>query len=91
MNIICLKNLKKCYQVTYDSALDTTFCGPSQAFGLPGLFQVHPCGMHISYLKKMGEFGVVQTVADNMKLFSKQQIAAPGVVRDRDLYEKSMV
>jgi hypothetical protein len=34
----------------------------------------------------MGEFGFVQTVQDNMKLFSKRQIA--GVVRARDLYEK---
>jgi len=34
----------------------------------------------------MGEFGFVQTVEDNMKLFSKQQIA--GVARARDLYEK---
>jgi hypothetical protein len=34
----------------------------------------------------MGEFGFVQTVKDNMKLFSKRQIA--GAVRARDLYEK---
>jgi hypothetical protein len=34
----------------------------------------------------MGEFGFVQTVEENMKLFSKQQIA--GAVRARDLYEK---
>ncbi len=36
----------------------------------------------------MGEFGFVQTAEDNMKLFSKQQIA--GAVRARDLYEKLM-
>ena len=53
MNIICHKTLNKCYQVTYDSALDTTFCGPSEAFGLSDLFEVHPCGVHISYPKKM--------------------------------------
>jgi hypothetical protein len=34
----------------------------------------------------MGEFGFVQTVEDNMKLFSKQQIA--GAVQARDLFEK---
>jgi hypothetical protein len=34
----------------------------------------------------MGEFGFVQTVEDNMKLFSKQQIA--GVVQANDLYKK---
>jgi hypothetical protein len=37
MNIICLENLIMCYQVMYDSDLDTTLCGPSQAFGLPDL------------------------------------------------------
>jgi hypothetical protein len=34
----------------------------------------------------MTEFGFVQTVEDNMKLFSKQQIA--GAVQARDLFEK---
>jgi len=76
MNIICLKNLIMCYQVMHDSDLDTTLCGPLQAFGLPDLlFEMHPCGLHVCYPKKMGEFGFVQTVEDNMKLFSKQQIA----------------
>jgi hypothetical protein len=34
----------------------------------------------------MGEFEFVQTARDNMKLFSKWQIA--GAVQARDLYEK---
>jgi hypothetical protein len=34
-NIICLKNLIKCYWVTYDSKLDTTFVVHCNAFGLP--------------------------------------------------------
>ncbi len=34
----------------------------------------------------MVEFGFIQTVKDNMKLFSKRQIA--GAVRAKDLYEK---
>ncbi len=34
----------------------------------------------------MGEFGFFQTVEDNMKLFSKRQIA--GAVQARDLFEK---
>ncbi len=76
MNIICLKNLIMCYQVMYDSNLATTLCGPLQAFGLPDLLcEIHPCGVRICYSKKMGEFGYVQTVEDNMKLFSKRQIA----------------
>ncbi len=31
-NIICLKNLIKCYRVTYDSELDTTFIVHHSAF-----------------------------------------------------------
>jgi protein tyrosine phosphatase len=86
-NIICLKNLIKCYRVTYDSKLDTTFVVHCSAFGLPDLlFEMHPCGLHVCYPKKMGEFGFVQTVEDNMKLFSKRQIA--GAVRARDSYKK---
>jgi hypothetical protein len=38
-------------------------------------FEMHPCGLHICYPKKMGEFGFVQTVKVNVKLFSKRQIA----------------
>jgi hypothetical protein len=34
----------------------------------------------------MGQFGFLQTVHDNMKLFSKRQIA--GAVKARELYEK---
>ncbi len=47
-----------------------------QQFGLPDLiFEMHPCGLHICYPKKMSEFGFIQTLKDNMKLFSKRQIA----------------
>jgi hypothetical protein len=49
-------------------------------------FEMHPCGLHVCYPKKMGEFGFIQTVKDNMKLFSKQQIA--GAARAKDLCEK---
>jgi hypothetical protein len=71
-NIICLKNIIKCYRVTYDSKLDTTFVVHRSAFGLPDLlFEMHPYGLHVCYPKKMCQFGFVQTVHDNMKLFSK--------------------
>ena len=36
--------------------------------------------------RKMGQFGFVQTVEDNMKLFSKRQVA--GAKKARELYEK---
>jgi hypothetical protein len=86
-NIICLKNIIKCYRVTYDSELDTVFVVHRSAFGLPDLlFEMHPCGLHVCYPKKMGQFGFVQTVHENMKLFSKRQIA--GANKARELYEK---
>jgi hypothetical protein len=70
-NIICLKNLIKIYRVTYDSEVDTTFVVHRTKFGLPDLvFEMHPCGLHVCYPKKMGEFGFIQTVKDNMKLFN---------------------
>jgi hypothetical protein len=47
---------------------------------------MHPCGLHVCYPKKMGEFGFVQTVKDNVTLFSKRQIAR--AVQAKDLYEK---
>jgi hypothetical protein len=87
INIICLKNLIKCFRVTYDSELDTTFVVHHSAFGLPDLlFEMHPCDFYVCYPKTMGQFGFVQTVHDNMKLFSKCPIA--GVVKARELYEK---
>ncbi len=86
-NIICLKNLIKIYRVTYDSKVDTTFVVHRSTFSLPNLlFETHPCRLHVCYPKKMGEFGFVQPVKDNMKLFSKRQIT--GAVRAKDLYEK---
>ena len=71
-NIICLKNLIKCYQVTYNSEVDTLFVVHHSAHGLPDLlFEMHPCGLHVCYPTKMGEFGFIQTVEENMKLFKK--------------------
>jgi hypothetical protein len=62
--------------VTYDSKVEMTFVIYCQQYGLPDLFfEMHPSGLHFCYPKKMGEFGFIQRVKDNMKLFSKQQIA----------------
>ncbi len=86
-NIICLNNLIKCYRVTYNSEVDTTFVVQRSAFGLPDmLFEMHPCGLNVCYPKNMGEFGFSQMVEDNMKLFGKQQMA--GAVQARDLFKK---
>jgi hypothetical protein len=47
---------------------------------------MHPCGLHICYPNKMGEFGFIQMVKDKMKLFNKRQIASAN--QARDLFEK---
>jgi hypothetical protein len=73
--------------VTYDSEVDTTFVVHRTQFGLLDLlFEMHPCGLHVCYPEKMGGFGFIQTLKDNMKLFNKQQIA--GAALAKDLYEK---
>ncbi len=54
---------------------------------MPDLFfEMHPCGLHICYPKKLGQFGFVQTVEDNRKLFSKRQVAS--AIKARELYKK---
>jgi hypothetical protein len=75
-NIICLKSLICLYRVTYDSKRWTAFIVHWEEIGLPNMiFDMYPCGLHVYYPKKTdGHYGFVQTVADNMKLFTKQQI-----------------
>jgi hypothetical protein len=72
-NIICLKNLICLYWGTYESKCRTAFIVHWEAFGLSNMiFDMHPCGLHIYYPKKSNEqYGFVQTVAENMKLFTK--------------------
>ena len=86
-NIICLKNLIHLYWVTYDSKRQMAFIIHWEEFGLPNMiFDMHPCGLHICYPKKSdGQYGFVQTVAENMKLFTKEQIE--GELKVRHLYK----
>ena len=47
---------------------------------------MHPCGLHVYYPKKIdGQYGFVQIVPNNMKLFTKQQIK--GALKGHHLYE----
>jgi hypothetical protein len=75
-NILCLKNLIRLYWVTYDSDQWMAFIVHWEELGLPNMvFDMHPCGLHVYHPEKIdGQYGFVQTVADNMKLFTKQQI-----------------
>ena len=84
-NIICLKNLIKIYRVTYDSEVDTTFVVHRTQFGLPDLFfEMYTWGC--MYVTQRRWVSLVSSVKDNMKLFSKWQIA--GAAHAKDLYEK---
>jgi hypothetical protein len=86
-NIIYLKNLIRLYRVTYDSKSWMAFIVHWEEFGLPNIiFDMHPYGLHIYYTKKSdGQYGFVQTVAENMKLFTKQQIE--GALKARHQYK----
>jgi hypothetical protein len=72
-NIICLKNIIRLFRVTYDSERGTRFVVHCEEYGLPNMiFDMHPCGLHVYYPEKTdGKYSFVQTVADNMKLFTK--------------------
>ncbi len=87
-NILCLKNLIRLYRVTNDSERRTAFViVHREEFGLPNMvFDMHPHGLHVYYPEKIdGQYGFVQTVADNMKMFTKRQIE--GALKERHLYE----
>jgi hypothetical protein len=86
-NIICLKNIIHLYRVTYDSKRRTAFIVHGEEFGLPNMvFDMHPRGLHVHFPEKTGgKYSFVQTVADNMKLFTKQQIE--GALKVRHLYK----
>jgi hypothetical protein len=86
-HIICLKNLIRLYWVTYDSKRQTAFIVHWEELGLPNMiFDMHPCRLHVYYPKKSNvQHGFVQIVAENMKLFTKQQIE--GALNARHLYK----
>jgi hypothetical protein len=86
-SIICLKNLIHLYWVTDDSMRQMVFIVHWEEFGNRNMiFDMHPCGQHVYYPKKTNrQYGFVQAVADNMKLFTKQQIE--GVLKAHHLYE----
>ncbi len=71
----------------YDCERRTAFIVHREEFGVPNMvFDMHPCRLHVYYPKKIdGQYGFVQTVADNMKLFTKRQIQ--GVLKACHLYE----
>ncbi len=50
------------------------------------VFDMHPCELHVCYPEKTdGKYSFVQTIAGNMKLFTKLQIE--GAFKARHLYK----
>jgi hypothetical protein len=50
------------------------------------IFDMHPCRLHVYHPEKTDrKYSFVQTVADNMKLFTKRQIE--GALKARHLHE----
>ena len=72
-NILSLKDVIKCYRVTYDS-YDGAFIVWRENKGLPNMiFKMHSSGLHF-YDPKREDFTFVVTVEDNLKSFTKRQI-----------------
>ena len=83
-NILSFKKMAKLYRITYDSDVSKTFTVHRKSHGLVDLhFTMHPCGLHILEQESEGAM-FVQTVEDNLKLYTKRQIAA--ATKARNLY-----
>ena len=82
-NILCLKNTKKKYRVTYDSAKNGTFTVHKPDAQLH--FVMHQDGLHYHDTKNR-EVTLIQTVQENEEGCSKRQIKY--AQEARDLYSK---
>ena len=84
-NILNFKKLANMYRITYNSDMAKTFIVHRKAHGLKDLhFSMHPCELHILEQAEAGR-NFQQTVEDNLKLYSKREIA--GATKARKLYE----
>ena len=82
-NILCLKNMKNKYRVTYDSAENGTFTVHKPEAQLH--FLMHQDGLHY-HDTKYREVKMIQTVQENEEGYSKRQIK--DTQESRDLYAK---
>ena len=87
-NLLSFKCLNKIYRITYDSDQEKTFIVHRSDYGMMDLrFVQHASGLHILQRPTGSVLGstFVQTVEENMKMFSRQQIK--GAKKARELYE----
>ena len=84
-NLLSSKELVKVFHITYVSEEATAFTIHNSVYGLVDLhFVMHPSGLHVLEINKGGHF-FVQTVEDNIKLFTRRQIA--GATESRNVYK----
>jgi hypothetical protein len=84
-NILSFKKLAKIYRITYDSDVLKTFTVHQKSHGLVNLHcTMHTCGLHILEHGNAGSM-FVQTVEDNLRNYTKRQIAV--AMQARNLYE----
>ena len=82
-NILCLKNMKNKYRVTYDSAKNGTFTVHKTDAQLH--FVMHQDGLHYHDTKNC-EVTLIQTVQENEECYSKRHIK--DAQEACDLYDK---
>ena len=82
-NILCLKNAKQKYWVTYDSSADGVFT--VQKPGEMLHFVMHKDGLHYHNTRNL-ETTLVQTVQENEEGYSQRHIQ--DAKKDRDIYAK---
>ena len=86
-NLLSFKSLNEIYCITYNSKKDKAFIVHRSEYGMTDLrFVEHPSGLHILE-RPDGESGstFVQTVKENMKMFTERQIKS--AAKARELYE----
>ena len=85
-NLLSFKEIIKHYRITYDSEVDTSFTVHRRAEGLVDLhFRMHESGLHILVRSELWGQAFVQTVEQNMSVYTPREIA--GAKRARELYE----
>jgi len=86
-NLLSFKSLNDIYRITYNSKKDKAFIVHMREYGMTDLrFVKHPSGLHILERpdgKTRSTF--VQTVKENMKMFTERQIKS--ATKARELYE----
>jgi len=82
-NILSLRLVKREYPVSYDGE---DFIVHRASHGYPDMvFKPHPTGLHVLDIndpRSHASYAFVETVADNMQLFTKRQIAGGNLARD---------